>query len=50
MRLGAKKIPNPMNHIAMLGGSELVVLAVVIAVGISCWLVFSRSSDQKKDE
>lgn len=34
----------------MLGWSELVVLTVVIAVGIGCWLVFSRSSDEKKDE
>lgn len=39
-----------MNIIAFLGWTELVVLTVVIAVGISCWLVFSRSSDQKKDE
>ncbi len=39
-----------MNIIAFLGWTELVVLAAVIAVGIGCWLVFSRSSDQKKDE
>ncbi len=39
-----------MNIIAFLGWTELVVLAVVTAVGIGCWLVFSRSSDQKKDE
>ena len=39
-----------MNHIAMLGWLELVVLAVVIAIGIGCWLVFSRGSDEKKDE
>ena len=39
-----------MNLFAMLGWSELVVLTVVIAIAIGCWLVFSRSSDEKKDE
>lgn len=39
-----------MNHLAMLGWPELVILAVVIGIGIACWLVFSRSSDEKKDE
>ncbi|MEN9574520.1 MAG: hypothetical protein RL514_2375 [Verrucomicrobiota bacterium] len=39
-----------MNIIALLGWAELVVLAVVIALGIGCWLVFSRSSEEKKDE
>jgi hypothetical protein len=39
-----------MNIIALLGWAELVVLAVVITLGIGCWLVFSRSSNEKKDE
>jgi hypothetical protein len=39
-----------MSLIAMLGWAELVILAVVIAIGIGCWLVFSRSSNEKKDE
>lgn len=39
-----------MNLFAMLGWAELVILAVVVAIGIGCWLVFSRSSNEKKDE
>jgi len=39
-----------MNLIAMLGWPELAILGVVIGIGIACWLVFSRSSDEKKDE
>lgn len=39
-----------MNLLAMLGWAELVILAVVIAVGTGCWLVFSRSANEKKDE
>ena len=39
-----------MNIIALLGWAELVVLAGVIAIAVGCWLVFSRSSDEKKDE
>lgn len=34
----------------MVSLTELIILAVVIAFGIGCWLVFSRSSDEKKDE
>ena len=34
----------------MVSLSELIILAVVIAIAIGCWLVFSRSSDEKKDE
>ena len=34
----------------MVSLTELIILAVVIAIGIGCWLVFSRSSDEKKDE
>ncbi len=37
-----------MNLIAMLCWTELVI--IVIAIGIGCWRVFSRSSDEKKDE
>jgi hypothetical protein len=39
-----------MKFIAMLGWAELVILAVVIGIGIACWLVFSRSSNEKQDE
>lgn len=39
-----------MNLIAMLGWAELIILAVVIGIGIGCWLVFSRSGNEKKDE
>jgi hypothetical protein len=39
-----------MNIFAFLGWTELVVLAVVTTVGVGCWLVFSRSPDQKQDE
>lgn len=39
-----------MNLIAMLGWAELVILAVLIGIGIACWLVFSRSSNERKDE
>lgn len=39
-----------MSHFAMLGWAELVIIAVVLAIGIGCWLVFSRSSNEKKDE
>ena len=34
----------------MVSLTELIILAVLIAIGIGCWLVFSRSSDEKKDE
>jgi hypothetical protein len=34
----------------MVSLTELMILAVVIAIGIGCWLVFSRSSNEKKDE
>ncbi len=34
----------------MVSLTELMILAVVIAIGIGCWLVFSRSSNDKKDE
>jgi len=30
--------------------TELIILVAVIAIGIGCWLVFSRSSNEKKDE
>lgn len=39
-----------MHLFAMFGWPELVILAVVIGIGIACWLVFSRSSNEKKDE
>ena len=39
-----------MNLYAMLGWAEIFILGVVIAIGIGCWVVFSRSSDEKKDE
>ncbi len=39
-----------MTIIALLGWAELVVLAVVMAIVVGCWLVFSRSSNEKKDE
>ena len=39
-----------MNFLAMLGWAELLILAVVIAIGIGRWLVFSRSSNEKNDE
>lgn len=37
---------------AMIGISvlELLVLVVLIGLGIGCWLAFSRSSNEKKDE
>lgn len=34
----------------MVSLTELMILAVVIAIGIGCWLVFSRSANEKKDE
>jgi hypothetical protein len=34
----------------MVSLTELMILAVVIAIGIGCWRVFSRSSNEKKDE
>ena len=34
----------------MVSLTELMILAVVIAIGIGCWLVFSRSSNEKNDE
>jgi hypothetical protein len=39
-----------MNHLAMLGWAELVLLAVLITIAVGCWLVFSRSSNENKDE
>lgn len=39
-----------MNLLAMLGWAELVILAVVVAISIGCWLVFSRSGNEKNDE
>ncbi len=34
----------------MVSLSELLILAVVITIAIGCWLVLSRSSNEKKDE
>ena len=34
----------------MVSLTELIILALVIAIGIGCWLVFSRSSNEQKDE
>lgn len=34
----------------MVSFTELIILAVVVAIGVGCWLVFSRSSNEKKDE
>lgn len=34
----------------MVSLTELLLLAVVVAVAIGCWLVFSRSVNEKKDE
>ncbi len=39
-----------MNLLAMLGWAELLILGVVVGLGVGCWLVFSRSSDEKKDQ
>lgn len=39
-----------MSLIAMLGWGELVILAVIVGLGITCWLVFSRSSNEKNEE
>ncbi len=29
---------------------ELLILAVLVGLGIGCWLAFSRNSNEKKDE
>ena len=34
----------------MVSFTELMLLAVVVAIAIGCWLVFSRSANEKKDE
>lgn len=39
-----------MNLLAMLGWPELVILVLLTGIGIACWLVFSRSANEKKDE
>ncbi len=34
----------------MVSFAEFIILVLVVAVGIACWLVFTRNSDEKKDE
>lgn len=29
---------------------ELLILAMLVGLGIGCWLAFSRNSNEKKDE
>lgn len=38
--------------LSMIGISllELLILAMLVGLGIGCWLAFSRNSNEKKDE